>query len=52
MGDAARVGRGDLAVEHDPTAELGEIGEDWAKEPAAVVSVPRQQTNVTATVAA
>jgi hypothetical protein len=29
---AARVGCRDLTIEHDLTAEPGQIGEDWAKE--------------------
>jgi hypothetical protein len=41
--DAALVRGSDLAVEPDLPAELGQTGEDWAKESAALVAVARQQ---------
>jgi hypothetical protein len=39
--DAALVRGSDLTVEHDLPAEPGQIGEDWAEMPAALIAVPR-----------
>jgi hypothetical protein len=43
MGDAAVVGRCDLAVEDKGAALVGDAVEDGAEVPAAVVAVPRHE---------
>jgi hypothetical protein len=50
VGDAALVRRRDLAVEHDLTAELRQLGEHRAEVPAALIAVARQHANAAAAV--
>jgi hypothetical protein len=48
--DAALVGRSDLAVEHDLSANSGQAGEGCTEVPAALIAVARQQPHATVAV--